>query len=469
MTKIAQIPAFKSNTESLEERQALPGHPSDSRDWSGYEKVLFRFFFLYFILQSVPLDWKYYRALVSIPWTALQYGDIFYLSRYSPRFFTGAETFANWGIIALLALVGAAIWSGSDRNRTHYKALYYWVRVVVRYRLALGVIGYGFIKLFPLQSPLPSLSNLNTHYGDFHAWKLFSMSLGIVPNYESFLGLVEIAAGLLLLYRKTASIGAFIILAFTGNVFVSNLAYEGGEYVYSLYLISLAAFVLAFDVQRLINLLVLERPTVPNRYVPDFALTWQRNGRWVLKGAFVFFFIVFYGYQTYAGYRNGPYHYPQTPGLAQASGIYNVSEFRINNQLRPYSATDPIRWKDVVFEKWTTISIRSNRPVKLEVAQTEEIHAEDKDRIYELSGSAGRHYYAYQIDTLKQVLTLQNRNKNYAQEKLILHYQRPDSSRIILSGINESRDSIHVELTRINKKYLLEEVAREGRRKSLKL
>ena len=76
----------------------------------------------------------------------------------------------------------------------------------------------------------------------FTRWKLFSLSLGIVPGYESFLGAVEILAGLLLLNRKTASIGAFIVIIFTGNVFVSNLAYEGGEQVYSLYLIVLALF-----------------------------------------------------------------------------------------------------------------------------------------------------------------------------------------------------------------------------------
>ncbi|MDB5111708.1 MAG: DoxX family protein [Mucilaginibacter sp.] len=81
-----------------------------------------------------------------------------------------------------------------------------------------------------------------TSYGDFNDWKIFSMSMSIVPCYESFLGAIEIIAGLLLFFRKTATIGALVILVFTGNVFVSNMAYNGGEYVYIIYLIGFALF-----------------------------------------------------------------------------------------------------------------------------------------------------------------------------------------------------------------------------------
>src|SRR5690349_6222568 len=192
--------------------------------WKPYQKFLFRFFFVYFLLQAFPLDWKYYRLLFSINWLHLHYGDIFNLTRYEPAFLAGDDSFLNWAIIAGIGLVSDIAWTALDTNKKEYNLLYYWIRVIVRYRLAIGVIVYGFIKLFPLQAPFPSISNLNTHYGDFSNWKIFSLSLGIVPGYESFLGLVEIIAGLLLLYRKTATIGAFIIVVFTGNVFMSNLA-----------------------------------------------------------------------------------------------------------------------------------------------------------------------------------------------------------------------------------------------------
>ncbi|GAB3504557.1 hypothetical protein GCM10027341_35060 [Spirosoma knui] len=437
-------------------------------EWQGYERVLFRFFFIYFIIQTVPLDWHFYRHLLTIDWGQYYYRDLFNLSRYAPHFFGPDDTFANWAVVALLALVGTLLWSIRDTKRLEYNALYYGLRVILRYRLAIGVIAYGFIKLFPMQAPLPSISNLNTAYGDFTAWKLFSMSLGIVPSYESFLGLVEILGGLLLLNRKTTPIGLLIIIPFTGNVFMSNLAYEGGEYVYSFYLITIALFLFAFDAIRLVRLVSLEEPTIPNRFIPVFAGRWK-IARPILKGAFLVFAVGLYGYRTYGAYRTDPYQYPKTPGLAGAAGVYTVREFRLTDQVLPYSKTDSKRWQDVVFERWNTISIKSNRPVRIDKTNTEQIQVADAARSYEFAGSAGRHYYSYQVDATRQLLTLTNRNPNYAGETLQLHYERSGSGEIILSGLNENQDSVYVVLDQVNKKYLLNEAAKAGRRGTLKL
>ncbi|KAA5543013.1 DoxX family protein [Adhaeribacter rhizoryzae] len=445
--------------------------------WSGPEKIAFRFFFLYFFLQAVPLDWKYYRNLFSINWLDLHLGDILNLSRYTPQFFAGnptagswgLNTFADWGVVFAIAVVGAIIWTIRDKDRREYNQLYYWLRVILRYRLAAGLLAYAFIKIYPMQAPLPSISHLNTYYGDFTAWKLFSLTLGIVPDYQSFLGLVELLAAVLLLFRKTTSIGAFLVLPFTGNVFMSNLAYEGGEYVYSFYLVTIALFLFFFDAKRLFSLLMLEQPTLPNLFKPFFR-DWQKTARVVLKPAFVFLFVVLYGYKAHAVYnQEGSYHYPKTAGLPGVSGLYNVKEFRLNQKILPYSATDVIRWQDVVFEKWATISVRSNRPVLLETAKTEEIIRPTAARNFELAEAGGRHYYDYQLDAANQVLTLQNKNKNYPNKKLVLQYQQPTANQIILSGLNEQQDSVYIVLEKQPKKYLLEEAAGRGRREALKL
>jgi hypothetical protein len=440
----------------------ITNHPPHS--WSEKEKNIFRFFFLFFIIQTLPLSVDFFKTVFGINWVHINYTDIFNLTRLSAKFITGADSFINWIIIAVVSLIGTVLWSKSKFKNQDYSTLYYWLRVVVRYRLAIGVIGYGFIKFFPLQAPFPSISNLNTNYGDFTDWKIFSMSLGIVPSYESFLGGIELLAGFLLLCRKTATLGALLIVVFTGNVFIANLAYNGGEYVYSLYLVILALFVLSFDAVRIYNLISLERPTQPNVFKPNFSSR-QKKIRLVLKTLIIFFFIFFYGFKTYSGYRHDPYQFPTTAGLAKASGIYNVSEFKINNRVLPYSATDSVRWKDVVFEKWATISVRSNRPVIIDSANYEQVFQKDKDRDYEIAGTAGRHYYAYTTDTLNHVLVLENKNPHYKSEKLELKYSRPDIATIILTGIDQHKDSIYVVLNKLNKKYPLT----LGRRKVLKL
>jgi len=134
-----------------------------------------------------------------------------------------------------------------------------------------------------------------------------------------------------------------------------------------------------------------------------------------------------------------------------------------------YSKTDPVRWQDVVFEKWATLSIRSNRPVVLDSNAVERPELRDNERTYELEGSAGRHYYSYVTDTVNHVLTLHNKNPHSSGEKLVLHYERPGGSQIVLSGIDQNKDSVTVTLDRVDKRYLLEEAAKKGRQGGLKL
>jgi hypothetical protein len=437
-----------------------------------------RVVYIYFLIQCVPLDPKYYATIFSLQWSKFRYEDIFTLAHYTPRIFGAAQSLADWGVILLIALAGAAIWTYRARNRgyatpeaeeRHHARQCYWIRAIVRYRLAIALLAYGFIKVYPLQAPYPSLSNFNTPYGDFTRWKLFSLSLGIVPSYEAFLGGVEIAAALLLLFRKTASVGALIVVFFTGNVLMSNISYEGGEYIYCAYLISLAIFVLAYDLQRLANLLVFHRPATPNTFRVNLSQT-QRQGRLVLKALVVFFFVVLLGFRTRWGYLHDPYQLPERAGLTAARGLYNVSLFRLNHDTLPYSPTDSIRWKNVVFEPWATLSIDANHATDIDSANNENLTARtDLAKTYEAQGTNGRSYYSYDFDTTTQTLNLRNKNDRDSTDRWLLHYARPDSSHIVLSGLDARQDSVYIVLDRIDKKYLLRESAKTGRTKTLKL
>lgn len=437
--------------------------------WTRTEKFLFRIVALYFAVQIIPITPAFYKDLFSIQWSKNFYGDIFNLTHYTPQFISNGG-FLNWGIALLIAAAGAVLWTFLARkDKADYNRLYYWLRVLLRYRLAVSLFAYGFIKYFPLQSPYPSLSNLNTAYGDFNRWKIFSLSLGIVPSYQAFLGGVEIVLGLLLLFRRTSSIAAFIVIVFTGNVFMSNIAYDGGEIVFSFYLLTIAFFILLYDLKRIVNLLILQQPTFPNRFKPVFDAEWLKYGRLAIKALFILFFVEIYAFQVRDAYRVDPFQYPHAKALSNLRGLYNVSEFAVNRDSIAYSRSDPQRWQDVVFETWNTISIKSNRPVIPDTTNIDRFSRNDNERVYEFQGSAGRHYYSYSADTVNRVLTLKNRNSNYKDDILVLNYTLPDNKSIVLSGIGPQHDSIYARLDRIDKKYLLEVVAKEGRRKSLKL
>lgn len=426
-------------------------------------KILLRLLFLYFFILTVPLDWKFYRDLFGTDWANLSFYDLFKLTTYSPRFFS-LSGYENWAAALVIAVAGTIAWPFILKEEsTDYHKLYYWLRVMLRYRLALGIIAFGFIKLFPLQMPYPSLSNLHTNYGDFLPWKIYFHTLGIAQPYEVFLGAVEVFAGLLVLFRRSTTFGAGIILGFTGNVFAANLAYNAGQEVYAAYLTIIAAVLFAHDAPRLYKLLVLHQYTLANKFNPVWGKKLGKI-RGVLKGLAVLFIVVL-GFSTYANYKYHPYKIPKTAGLKGSYGYYNVREFRLNNQILPYSRTDTNRWQTVVFEKWATISIQTAKPVKLDTSSADGFYAHDIDRNYESAGVGGRFYYTYTADTARQQLQLKNKNKHYKAEHYSLKYNFLNDSTIVLRGINEKKDSVYAVLEKINRKYLLF----EGRRKPIKL
>jgi hypothetical protein len=445
---------------------------NDSSTWKGYEKILFRISFVYFLLQVVPLDWKYYRHLLEVNWLQLSFREIFNISKYTPQFISGVyrqddwglATFADWSFIFLLSVVVTLIWTFLDHKHKNYQKLLYGLRVLVRYRLAAALIAYGLLKVFAVQAPYPSLSSLNTPYGDFSTWKLFSLSLGIVPGYQSFLGAVELLAGLLLLNRRTATIGATIVIFFTGNVFMSNLAYEGGEVVYSFYLVTLALFLVAYDLERIISLIILHKPVQP-AIQPIQLKNNQAAWRIVLKVVFVGVFVLWNGVGVYRSSVKGGYHYPRQAGVSALQGLFTVTSFEINGRTLPFSATDPLRWQNVVFEKWATFSVKINKSYALVNHPVESIPDAATQGQFERDGTVGRTYYSYRSDSARNELILLSA-KDGKEASRLSYVVQPDSS-VLLTG---SVDGNHIKavLRKDPKKYLLIETS-SGRRKSLKL
>lgn len=430
--------------------------------WNETNKFVLRFLFIYFFIQVIPLDYKFYQDLFTT-----KGGEGFYIlfkiANYSPSFF-GLVGYYNWLIIAVIALLGAFIGNKiySDKNH-NFNKLYYWLRVILRYRLALVAISYGLIKLFPLQMPYPSLGNLHTNYGDFLPWKIYFHTTGIAPAFEIFLGGVEVLAGLLLLYRRTVTFGAGILAGYYGNVFASNIAYSMGYEVYSLQLTIFAIVLFIYDAPRLYNLLVAQKYTLANTYHPLFSNR-EKLGRNIVR-PLVAVFIIALGYTTYNNYSTAPYKYPKAAGVKGSYGYYNVKVFKLNNVEIPYSTTDLNRWQNVVFEKWATLSIKTAKPIVIDNGLGDQFTDNDEERNFESAGVGGRRYFAYKADTLSKTLKLVNKNKNHKHETFNLQYQFVNDSTIVLKGINETKDSVYVELNRINKKYMLF----EGRRKPVKL
>lgn len=538
--------------------------PLVSTPWSWYKKFGFRVMFIFLLAMSLPFSGSWYKNAVTVDWFHPHYRDIYDIARFQPNFsalFGGRNSaevdiaalnnknasgkqnvdsvkqlsrqlktapsagmppkrgfladYADWGIALLIGLAGGLLWTLFDRKSSAYPILYYWIRVVVRYRAGIGIIGFGFTKLFPTQMPYPSLGLLNSNFGDFTAQKIYWLSVGIVPWYQVFGGVVEIAAGVMLLFRRTTTFGAVLLIAALGDITFVNYAYDGGVHVYAFYFVFLGLFLLADDLPKLYNLLILERYTVPVHDYPDFNQPALKYSRIVLK---TLTFVIFIGILTYTevmNFRYDPYKQPATAGLKQLRGNYQVTEFKLNGNMIPYHPLDTVRWQEATFENWTTLTFKVNHPVLIDPSNGGGSPMKDIQRTFEISGVAGGqrafHYYA---DTVDHVLYLQDKNvmtakrekrrdsgdesapekkeqdnwisstawQHIGEEKnmidprawstrrdrefarkgpeikrnrMVLRYETADGSRIRLSGINERKDAIEVVLDRYERKYVL--------------
>ncbi len=415
------------STITIPQIQPLQGngftHTASTAAWKGYERVAFRIAFVFFIAIAIPNNAEWYSHVLGINWLRLHYRDLYDIARFGSGInFFGNTIFgssllgyANWIITFLVAVVGGLVWTLIDSRRKNpaleYTQLYYWLRVVVRYRAGIGIIGFGFTKLLPVQMPFPSLALLDTNLGDFTAQKIYWLIIGIVPWYQVFAGIVEVTAGTLLFFRKTTTLGAALLVGALGDIVYVNFAYDGGVHVYSSYFVLLGGFLLVQDIPKLYNLLIRERLTVPVYYFPSLSKGWQA-ARITLKSVTIFLFLGVLFYLQLVNFWYDPYKQPSTAGVKALRGNYRVTEFRINNQVLAYDPTDTVRWQSATFERWTSLTFTVNRPTSIDLSNGGGDPMRDINRTFELTGTGGgRRTFHYLADTVDHVLYLQDKFK----------------------------------------------------------
>jgi hypothetical protein len=451
--------------------------------WTPLERIAFRFAFLFIAQLLLPLRQEWYqriltfRSLKEIYSVGMGLGAN-YVTLHSESGRWGIGSFASWGIAAIVASIGTLIWTFFARNspRKEYTNLHYWLRLAVRYWVAILTMEYGYYKVFPMQMPFPSISNLHTLFGEHAPYRLYWQAVGIVTWYEVFLGMMEVTAGVLLLFRATTAIGALFNMVVVYNVVHGNFAYDGGVHLISAEIFLLSAFLFTPYASDLWRVLIRKQDIQPYTYYPVFRKTWKRYSFNGVRAVALLLLIPLYFFDTYKGFHDtNRSKEPRSPGLSNAMGYYNVTEFRLDNKVLPYSPLDPVRWHDVVFESYSTLTYKVNHPWPIRLDNQSSMFKEIEKR-YELAGFAGgRRYFHYTFDEARHLLYLEDKNdpadstsgpqkrsravqktKPKAQTiKLTWHYERPSPTRIILTGQDENKKSIYVVLDRADERYAI--------------
>ncbi|MEC3954103.1 DoxX family protein [Nocardia sp. CDC153] len=248
--------------------------------------------------------------------------------------------------VFVAAVVITVVWSILDRRRASYVRLHAWFLTFIRLCLGGQMLVYGTAKLIPLQMPRPTLITLLQPYGDFSPTAVLWNQVGSAPVYEMLLGTAEVLGGLLLFVPRTATVGALLSLVSLLQVFVLNMTFDVPVKLLSFHLVLMCLFVLAPQLRRLANVLVLERPSAPVTQ-PPLLRGGRANGLIGLACAALGIWVLVGGVQmAMEGYR------AQGDGVAEPPlyGIWEVTDFTLDGKALPPLTTDENRWRRLVFD-----------------------------------------------------------------------------------------------------------------------
>jgi hypothetical protein len=180
---------------------------------------------------------------------------------------SGGDAALQWiaiPVMLVLAILAGLLWSLLDKQHKD-RELLGWLRLIVRLTLGVAMLRYGFIKVFPIQFPTPPLAVLNEPVGNASPTMLFWSLYGIRPHFVMLLGWTEFIAGVALLFRRTAFLGASLAFLVMANVALLDVTFNVPVKLYSLSLLVMAAVLLLPELDTILHLFLTRKPVVANQ------------------------------------------------------------------------------------------------------------------------------------------------------------------------------------------------------------
>ena len=326
--------------------------------WPFVKKQLFCFFFIFFILYiflnpdgvipySFYLNKLYIQCFANpMAWFAK---DILHIVGPRVNFNNGtADTvfgYLSVLFIFFVAILGSFVWLIIGRGTPNYQKLYDILIVVLRYYLAITIIAYGSMKLIKIQFlPLSPVMLLQTYGGSTPADLGWSF-MGYAPIYNYLIGFTEYAAGLLLLFRRTSTLGGLIAMVILVNVIAFDYSFDVNVKMLSTVLTAMTLFLLSKDIVRLVNFFFLNKIVYPEAGpAPYFKKEWKNTALSITKCLFIFCIVFLDLRENIARTKQDPFNTQKQP----LYGIYNVTGFIRNKDILKPLTTDTFRWKKLI-------------------------------------------------------------------------------------------------------------------------
>lgn len=321
--------------------------------WSLARRLGFRFFFLYWLLYSLPfpLTQLPYTDWIVGPWSELHDGIALWCGHHVlgiegeiPVAPTGSGdttlAFVQLAVDLVLALAGALLWSVLARRRTEEQRLVPWSAGYVRLVLGAAMVTYGAYKVIPSQFPAPALDRLAQPFGEASPMGLLWTFMGASAPYQVFTGAGEFLGGVLLFQRRTSVLGALISIAVLAQVLTLNLCFDTPVKLYSAHLLLMGLFLLLPEASKLFGFFLRGRGAAPLAMPQLFSAPRLHHGARVLRSGL----LVLCAYQGLHASSMARASYavpPPTP----FDGFWRVDEF-VDDAPEPF--TGEARWTELV-------------------------------------------------------------------------------------------------------------------------
>ena len=185
---------------------------------------------------------------------------------------SGDTTFDYVTIPAMMAVsfVIGLILFAIKKVRENSAGFYKWALVYARYFVGLTLISYGVAKFLVGQFPGPSLYSVDVLYGEMSpmglAWRFFGYS----DTYKIFMGVSEILAGFLLLFRRTVVLGALVSIAVCTNIVLVNFSFDVPVKLFSSHLLVFSILVLLPSMKAIVDFFLLHKTSGLGELTPYF-------------------------------------------------------------------------------------------------------------------------------------------------------------------------------------------------------
>ena len=327
-----------------------------SPSWSPVERALFRLVFCYLVIYCIPFP------LDEIPWAGeiitQPYRDLWnWLVPWAGKLLLGlditirprgsGDTTWNYVQILCFVIISAAAtlaWTVLDRKRLEYTRLNEGLRVYIRFALAAAMLSYGAYKVIPSQFAKPFPSQLIEPFGEASPMGILWTFMGASSGYTIFAGAAEMLAGLLLVFRRTALLGALVSIGVMSHVVALNYSYDVPVKLYSSHLLAMGVFLTLPDLRRLLNLFVLNRPVEAAAARPP--RTQFRRTVLVAQAVLVAAYSGYLLYRSYEASKEFGNLAPRPP----LYGVWTVEELEADGVARPPLLTDATRWRRMVID-----------------------------------------------------------------------------------------------------------------------